>query len=420
MREGVAEESPGRAVAVMQFRYLWASQSVSQMGSSISGVGIALICVASLNATPFQMGVLSACGTFAFITLGLPAGALVERWPKVRVLVTSDLVRLAIFAILAATYLTGHLRVEHLFLSAFLTGAASVFFDIAYQAYLPSIVERESLIDGNSKLETSRSVAAISGPAAAGQILRYLGPAGILVVDGVSYLLSACLLLGARVREAPLDCSSPRERLTVAISAGVAYVFRSSFLRRVIIGASLGNLFGTMIVSQFVYYGVRELRIAEGAFALALSAGATGGLAGALTSGRMRRLMGTRVISFGAFMVALASIANPIAFFLSTPVAVVVLAIGQFVMAWAAVVFNVAQVSYRQGLCDQGMLARMNSVMRTAIWGMMPVGAVASGLIAGLVGPLGLMIIASCGLLLSALPLIGLGATIRELKNDPE
>lgn len=121
-----------------------------------------------------------------------------------------------IFAALAATYLTGHLCTERLFVTAFLTGAASVFFDIAYQAYLPSIVERASLVDGNSKLETNRSVAAHF----VGQVLRFLGPAGILVVDGVSYLVSALLLLGARVQEAPPDRASPRERLTVAITAG--------------------------------------------------------------------------------------------------------------------------------------------------------------------------------------------------------
>src|SRR5690348_11248350 len=151
-----------------------------------------------LAATPFEMGVLTALETLAFLVVGLPAGAWVDRWRRKRVLVANDLVRMAALATLPVAWAMHALTLPQLFVVAAVTGTATVFFDVAYQSYLPNLVARDQIVDGNGKLETSRAVAQVAGPGVTGVLLRVVAAPLLIAGDALSFLLSAFFIGGIR------------------------------------------------------------------------------------------------------------------------------------------------------------------------------------------------------------------------------
>src|SRR4051794_14983274 len=157
-----------------------------------------VLAVTLLHATPFEMGVLTALETAAFLVIGLPAGAWVDRWRRKRVLVVNDLVRAVALGTLPVAWRLGVLELPQLFVVAAVTGTATVFFDVAWQSYLPTLVQPRQVVDGNAKLSASQEVARVAGPGIAGVLLRVLGAPLLIAFDAVSYLLSALFLAGIR------------------------------------------------------------------------------------------------------------------------------------------------------------------------------------------------------------------------------
>ena len=176
------------------FRQLWVGDTISQVGTQLSQLALPVLAVTVLHAGPREMGLLTAFETLAFLVVGLPAGAWVDRWRKKRVLVTGDAVRAVAFGSIPLVWAVGHLTLGQLYAVALVTGVATVFFDVAYQSYLPALVDRHQLVDGNGKLEASRAVAQVAGPGATGVLLRLLGAPLLIAVDAASYLLSALFL----------------------------------------------------------------------------------------------------------------------------------------------------------------------------------------------------------------------------------
>ncbi len=146
------------------FLKLWVGDTISQFGSQITALAVPLAAAIVLQATPAQMGILAALETLPFLLVSLPAGAWVDRLRRRPILISADLVRAVALLAVPVTAVTGHLSMPVLYGVALVTGTATVFFDVAYQAYLPSLVDRDQLVDGNSKLELSRSAAQFAGP----------------------------------------------------------------------------------------------------------------------------------------------------------------------------------------------------------------------------------------------------------------
>lgn len=183
-------------------RSLWAAETVSQAGTQVTQLALPVLAVGLLAATPFQLGVLTALESAAFLVIGLPAGAWVDRWRRKRVLVIADLVRAAVLVTVPVAYAAGRLELTQLFVVAAVTSTVTVLFDVAYQSYLPSLVDRDLIVDGNGKLETSRAVAQVAGPGAGGVLLRVVGAPWLLLADAVSFLGSALLLGRIRTPDA--------------------------------------------------------------------------------------------------------------------------------------------------------------------------------------------------------------------------
>ena len=388
------------------FRQLWAAETASHLGTQVVGVALPVVAVAVLAATPLEMGVLTALETAAFLLIALPAGAWVDRWRRQRVLVRSDVVRALALASIPVAYLADALTLGQLYLVAAVVGTATVFFDVAYQSYLPSIVDRSQLTDGNGKLEISRAVAQVAGPGLTGVLLRVLAAPLLITGTAVGYLLSALLVRRIRHVDVVPDRST-RRRLRVEIAEGLSFVVRHPLLRRIVACTGTGNLFSAITGTLLAIFVLRTLGLAESTLGLVLSAGAVGGLLGAFTAARLGRWIGEgRAIPVSAVGFGLFAGLTPLAAVVEGPWRTVSLVVGYAGVSWGSVVYNVLQVSFRQRLCPPALLGRMNASVRFIVFGTMPLGGLLGGVLGTAVGVVPTLWVAVAGQLLAALPVL--------------
>ncbi|GAA1232123.1 MFS transporter [Pseudonocardia alaniniphila] len=388
------------------FRQLWIGDTISQVGTQIGTIALPLLAVSVLGADEFEMGLLATFQHLAFLVVGLPAGAWVDRMRKRNVLIAGDLVRGVALLSLPLAWLAGVLTFPLVLAVATVIGVATVFFDVAYQSYLPSLVPSSRISEGNAKLQVSHSVAQVAGPGLGGVLVRALGAPLVILVDAVSFLASAVFVLRIRHRDERAP-GNDRRALHVEIGEGLGFVFRQPLLRRIVATTGASNLFGGISNALLVLYAIRDLGVGEAGLGLALSVGAIGGLAGALLAGPLIRLVGEgRTIAL-ALLPGLPALALvPLAAGHSRPVAIAMLAASTAVVGVGIVVYNVAQVSFRQRLCPRRLLGRMNASVRFVVWGTMPVGAFLGGIIGSEYGVLTAFWVGVAGQALGALPVL--------------
>jgi MFS family permease len=385
------------------FLHLWGAETVSQLGSQVTQLALPIVAVTILAATPFQMGVLTALETLAFLVIGLPAGAWVDRWRRKRVLVVNDLVRALALGSLPLAFALHALTLPQLFVVAAVTGTATVFFDVAYQSYLPALVDRGEIVDGNGKLETSRAVAQVAGPGITGVLLRIISAPLLIAADAVSFLLSALFIGGIRRRDVVPDRST-RRPLRIEIAEGLSFVVRHPLLRRIVVCTGIANFAGAMSGALLVLYALRRLGLAESTVGLVFAAGSVGGLVGAVTGARFARWVGEgRAIPLSALLIAPFTALVPLAV-LGAPA--VLLTVGWFGFSWAVVAYNIIQVSFRQRLCPPHLLGRMNASVRFIVFGTQPLGALLGGVLGSWLGVLPTLWIAVAAEALAALPVL--------------
>jgi MFS family permease len=398
------------------FRLLWLGDTVSVFGMQFVGFALPLLAVQLLHADELQMGLLAMLNSLAFLLISLPAGAWVDRWRKKRVIVAGDLLRAVLLLTIPLAWLLDVLSMAQLFVVVFMVGVTTVFFDVAHQSYLPEIVGGDQIGDGNGKLQASQQTAMVAGPAAAGVLVRLVGSPLTVAVTAVCMALS-CLFVSRIGHREEVPDPAARRPLRAEIAEGMSFVLRHPLLRRIVAATGLTNLGSSAVFALFVLYAVRTLDLAETTLGLVLSVGAVGGLLGALTAQGFSRLVGEgRAIPVSALLGGVAMLTVPLAAVLPP---VPCLLVGQFVMSWAVVVYNIAQVSFRQRLCPRPLLGRMNASIRFLVWGPMPVGALLGGVLGrglGIVPTLwifaGLTVAAALPVLLS--PLVAMRELPRE------
>jgi MFS family permease len=385
------------------FLHLWGSETVSQLGTQVTQLALPIVAVTVLTATPFQMGVLTALETLAFLVIGLPAGAWVDRWRRRRVLVVNDVIRALALGSIPLAYVVHALSLPQLFGIAVVTGTATVFFDVAYQSYLPSLVARDQIVDGNGKLETSRAVAQVAGPGITGVLLRLVSAPLLIAADAVSFLVSALFIAGIRHRDVVPD-RAERRPLRTEIAEGLSFVVRHLLLRRIVACTGIANFAGAMSGALLVLYALRELGLSQSTVGFVFAAGSVGGLVGAVTGARFARWVGEgRAIPLTALLIMPFSALVPLAV-LGAPT--VLLVIGWFGFSWAVVAYNITQVSFRQRLCPPRLLGRMNASVRFVVYGTQPLGALLGGALGSTIGVLPTLWISVAGAGVAALPVV--------------
>ncbi|MFI2755135.1 MFS transporter [Cellulomonas sp. P22] len=404
------DHSPARRSLVRHadFRRLWAGDALGQLGSQLTMLALPVLAVQHLGADAWQMGLLSAAETAAFLVIGLPAGAWVDRMSKRQVLIRADLVRALVLTVLVATALAGQASMPLLYVLAIVLSAATVFFDVAHQSYVPGLVGLEHVVEGNAKLQATQSVAGVVVPAIGGAMLRVVTAPALIAVNVVLYVVSALTVARIRASEEvrPRDEHPP---LRAAIAEGLGFVVRHPLLRRIVACTSVGNLFATAGQALVVLFVLRELGLDVATLGVVYSASAVGGLVGAVLAERIARVVGEgRVIALTAVAMAPALALIP----LSLPLAgwgvppVPVLVLGGALVSLNVVVYNVAQVSYRQRVCPPELLGRMNASVRFLVWGSMPLGGLLGGVLGTHLGVVPTLWVAAAGQILAALPVL--------------
>ncbi|MFI7700489.1 MFS transporter [Nonomuraea sp. NPDC049480] len=407
--------SSGSPFRRRDFLLLLLGQTTSQLGAQVSGVAIPLLAVVTLGASPLQLGLVTAAGTIAFALIGLPAGAWIDRWRRRPVLVASDLARAVLLATIPLAALFGRLTIAQLVIVSLLAGVARVFFDVGYQSYLPSVVGRGDLLAGNSAMETVRACGQVAGPGAGGWAVTLLGAANVVLVQAVTFAVSAASLLAIRTRE---PAPSPRPaRLGAAIGEGLAFVARTRLLRATAISSAAGNFsFAIASAVSFVFM-VRTLGLSPAAIGLVLTAGSVAAATGAALTTRLARRAGSaRIIWLSLAVTGPIAMLAPLA---QPGWAIVLLALGTAAGELGQIVYAVTNVSLRQRLCPERMLGRVNATMRFLMMGLFPLGALLGGVLGETIGERPTLWLAGAIIALSPVPVWSALRGARDVEDVP-
>jgi Na+/melibiose symporter-like transporter len=384
------------------FLRLWAAAAISAAGSQVTAFALPITAILVLQANALQVGLLMAA-TYAPLTVfGLVAGAWADRVRRRPLLVASDLARAALIASIPLAYAAHVLSMELLYVVALGAGTLTVVFDVAHGSYLPELVDRDSLVAANARLQVTEQGASVLGPAAGALLVTAVGAPLALVVDAVSFLVSAALLLTIGHREATARAAGDGTNIFGEILAGLRYVASRPSLRAFATSSSLTNLFLRMISTVLVLHLVRVIGLSPNTVGLVLSIGEAGFLAGALSVGAIRRrlsmpntlLLAAGLIAVSAWPIALAP----------SRLAVVLTAAGLFVYGFAAVAWTVSSGSYRQATTPSELLGRTGSVMRVAAWGPIPVSALIAGALASATSTRTVLVVAAVGAVSAIVP----------------
>ena len=358
------------------FLLLWSGQTVSEMGSAVTQLALPLTAVVVLQATTFQVGLLAAAATLAFALIALPAGAIVDRHAKRQLMIWCDAARTLIIGSVPVAAALGVLTLGQLYAVAITSGVCTVFFDVSYQSYLPVLVATEDLVDGNGKLGATQSFAQVTGPGLGAALVGLVGAARAMAADSISYAVSVLSLLAIRVPEEPPQPGRPR-RLRADIAEGLSFVLRHPILRKIVACTGTANLFGGMAAAIEIIFLVRLLHVWPADTGLLIAAASLGGVAGGVLSGVLGRLIGSaRIIWFSLLVLGLPQLLVPLA---EPGWRVALFPVGYAAFSFSSVVYNVAQVSYRQAICPPRLLGRMNAAVRWVVWGTLPLGALLGG-----------------------------------------
>ncbi|MFJ6772228.1 MFS transporter [Kitasatospora sp. NPDC091257] len=361
------------------FQLLLTGDTVSQFGSQVTMLAIPLVALSTFHASAFQMGLLTAASTIPVAVAGLPAGAWVDRMRRRPVLVAADLLRFALLASIPLAYAFGVLTLAQLYAVAVLAGTATVFFDVAHLSYLPFLVGRDRLTEGNAVLQTANRGAEFSGPAVCGWLVQAAGPVGALMVDAVSFLVSAASI-GAIRRSEPQPEQTAHGSLRQQIAVGLRYVLHHPVLRVLVSSGVLLCLATTALLAVQPILLVRDLGMSPGLYGLLLVGDGIGGFVGSLAARPVIRRLGTaRTIWVPSLAIVPFVLLLP---FTGHGWLILLYPVGSFVFAVGISLRNVAQLSYRQGVCPPELLGRMNASMRVLTWGAMPLGGLLGGALA--------------------------------------
>lgn len=400
--DGAAPARPRRSLwRDGNFLTMWSGQALAQLGSQVTELAIPVLAVLLLQASELELGFLSAAGVAAFLVVGLPAGAWIDRMRKRHVMIWADAVRAVALAALPLLWWLGALEMWHLYAVALVVGVATVFFDVSYQSIIPSLVPAEQIAEANGKLEATRELANIAGPASGGWLVAVLSaPFAILATVG-TYVASFIALLLTRDDEEP-RAADDRGPILREIGEGLRWVLGNGLLLRIVGTTAVSNLFATVSFTLLPLFLLRELGLTPEAMGVIFSLGAIGGLAGAMATPHLVRRIGeARAIPVSA--IAFSAIACLLPLAATVPsIAFGLLVVHGFVSSFTVLIYNITQVTFRQRITPRRLLGRMNASVRFCVWGVMPIAALLSGALGAWLGVVPTMWIGAAGQLLSA------------------
>ena len=363
------------------FVKLWTGQSISELGSQVSQLAIPWLAAFGLHASPIVFSLLGVLGFLPFILFALPAGVWVDRLRRRQILVVGDASRAVLLALIPILWAFGVLQIWHLLVLQFVIGIFTVFFDVAYQSYLPALIEREHLVDGNAKLQLTVSVAQVAGPSMSGGLIAAITAPYAIVGDAISFAASTAFMLRMRHRETLPERAEgePHPKMWPQVKEGLRWVVGNRHLRAIAGCTGTSNFFSSVGFAIVLLYLGRTLHLKSYEVGAVFAVGSAGSIVGALVANRVQKTIGVgRAIVAYAALFSLGGLAFPLA---PRSFPIPVLMTGMLLFGFGGVAYNITQVSLRQAITPERLQGRMNAAMRWIVWGTIPLGTLLGGAI---------------------------------------
>jgi MFS family permease len=397
-----------------EFRRYWTGHTVSLFGDAVTLIALPLTAVLVLDASPAQMGYLSAAGLASNLLFSMHAGAWVDRHGRRRrIMIAADLGRAALLATIPLAYALGALTLGQLYVVAFLIGTLSVLFNVSFATLFVAITPRERYVEANAVLNGSRAFSFVGGPSLGGLLVQLLSAPGALLADAASFLASA-LCLGRISPVEPPPEADPRGN----VRAGMRWIRRSPVMRASLLSGATINFFNLAFQPLFVLYATRSLEVRPGTLGIVLGSGAVGSVLGSLVTGRLARrlgigpgcILGSLLFTAPLVLVPLAGGPRPL---------VLALLLGaRFGSGLGVMVLDICIGSIEAALIPDRLRARVTGAYLAVNYGVRPLGSIFGGLLASVIGLRPTLWIVTAGAVLGVLWL--LPAPVSRLRTLPD
>ncbi|MCE7987164.1 MAG: MFS transporter [Caldilinea sp. CFX5] len=383
------------------FVKLWSAHPISAIGSKVTFLALPLTAALVLQATPVEMGYLAVAGSLPGLLFGLPVGVWVDRRKRRSLLILADIGRGLLLLLIPLAVWVGLLQMPLLYGVIFFTGILSLLFGAADHAYLPTVVQREQLVAANSRLAISRSAAEIAGPTLAGWLIQVVTAPVAILVDALSFLLSGLLLGLIRQAEAPPVRHADDGHFFQEISAGFKLLYQDRTLWAITIATAIISFFNAALEAIYLLYMTRNLALSAWWIGIIFGAGSVGFLVGALLPGYLVRRLGLgSTMILGLLLLAVADIIFPLARG-PQPVIIALLTLAQVGFGFGITFYNVSKDSLQQTITPEHMLGRMSATLDFTVAALIPLGALAGGLLGEWLGLRTTLLLAASGELLA-------------------
>lgn len=399
--ESLARERSG-LWANRDFMNLWGAETVSQLGSQITPVAIPLLAALTLDATPFQMGVLAAASGLPVLVVGFVAGAWVDRLKRRPIMLAMDIGRAITLLAIPFAAVIDALSIELLMIVSLLAGMQTVFFNAAYASILPVLVGRSQLAEANGKLHVSMSVSQVAGPALAGSLVSLVSAPVVILIDAVTFLCSGWFIGRIRVDEPAPARSHDDRHFWREVREGFDTLWASPVLRATTASSATINFSGFLFLAVYVLYMTDDLGLSSTGVGLVYAAGGVGSLIGSLVAPRVAKRFGVgrtivwSAISFGGF-----GLLVPLAILVPDH-ALPLIVVAELIQWMTLVVFHVIRLSVRQSLTPDRLQGRVAASDQVLAGGMQPVGSFLGGVIGSWYGVQTALIVGVIGMFLAA------------------
>lgn len=379
------------------FRRLWISESVSYIGTQISLVALPLLAVLTLDASPFEMGLLSSAERAPALFFGMFIGVWVDRLRRKPLLIGADLLRAGLLALVPVLWIMDALSIEMLLGIAFLLGALTIVFNVAWQAMVPAIVGKRHLTEANSKLHVSQAVAQVAGPGAGGLLVGLITAPMAIIVDAASYLISAAALV--RIDQPEARPEGTTRSMRHEVGEGLGLVFNDRLMRPLALSGTMIAFFAGIFFAVYLLFLAENLQLGSTAIGLILASGGVGALIGSALVPRFAKRFGDgNTVICGHFLFGFTGLTIPAAVLLPS-VALPMVIISEFLQWGWHIVALVSEISIRQTVTPDRLLGRMASTFTFLKSGAMPIGALVGGVLGEVIGVPATLIVSSVGFL---------------------
>lgn len=391
----------GRLWRHTDFLKLWLGQSISDVGSAITSLALPLVAIVTLDIGASEMGLLRALEHTPTLLFGLFIGVWVDRARRRPLMIVAQLGRAVLLAIIPIAALLGSLRIELLYGVGFLVGTLAVIFNLTVTSFLPTVVGRADLVEGNAKLQMSSSVASIGGKGLAGVLVQHITAPLAIVLDALSFLLAAICLLFMCSSEAIKNHPPGNRGVGREIGQGLSLVFRDPILLSMIVGTTIASFGGAIQQTVLILYLTRELMIGPAWLGIILASASIASLLGAIVAGPAARRYGPGLTLIGALFIE--SIGMGLIPFAGKARGFIMpgLILAQLLIGAGLTVYSINQISLRQTITPDDLLGRVNASRRVLVFGVVPIGALVGGALGEMIGLQATLVAATAVIFLS-------------------